>query len=168
MDIYLRIGALMEKHNMTNQSMADKTGIPIGTISGIRSGKIQNPGFENVCALLSAMDESIDVFYGLPSQSSQFSCASPPDHQLHTAPNIVITDARRIAQDAVQGVYESAAIVSLSNSLMWWRFLAIALLAFILFFLIYDITHPTMGYIQYSAAFLPSAHQIFDDLRSII
>lgn len=61
MELYLRIGALMEKHALTNQSMANLSGIPIGTISGIRSGKIQNPSFENVCAMLRAMGESADA-----------------------------------------------------------------------------------------------------------
>lgn len=165
MEMYLRIGALMEQHNMTNQAMADKTGIPIGTISGIRSGKIQNPGFDNVCALLAAMGESIDVFYGAPDQTVQSPCTSPPDCPTNITSHVVVDDVRHLAQDAVQGVYESAAIATINRSLAWWRFLAMVLLALVLFFLIWDITHPTMGYIQYSAAFLPSAQQIFDDLR---
>lgn len=64
MELYIRIGILMEQHGFTNQSMSDATGIPIGTISGIRSGKIQNPSFESVCAILEAMGESPESLYG--------------------------------------------------------------------------------------------------------
>lgn len=65
METYLQIGALMEKHGLTNQVMADMTGIPIGTVSGIRSGKIQNPSFDSVCAMMKAMGESIDALVGI-------------------------------------------------------------------------------------------------------
>lgn len=65
MELYLKIGALMEKHGFTNQSMADASGVPVGTVSGIRSGKISNPGFESVCAIMAAMSESVDVLVGI-------------------------------------------------------------------------------------------------------
>lgn len=65
MELYLRIGALMEKHGFTNQSMADASGVPVGTVSGIRSGKISNPGFEPVCAIMAAMGESVDALVGI-------------------------------------------------------------------------------------------------------
>lgn len=64
MELYLKIGALMKKHGLTNQSMADLSGIPIGTISGIRSGKIQNPSFEAICAMMKVMDEPIEALSG--------------------------------------------------------------------------------------------------------
>lgn len=63
MELYIRIGLLMEQHGFTNQSMADATGIPVGTISSIRSGKIQNPSFESVCAILEAMGESVESLH---------------------------------------------------------------------------------------------------------
>lgn len=60
MELYLKIGALMEKHGFTNQSMADLSGIPIGTVSGIRSGKIQNPSFETICTMMQTMGVPLD------------------------------------------------------------------------------------------------------------
>lgn len=77
MELYLKIGALMEKHNLTNQALADLSGVPIGTISGIRSGKIANPSYEAVCAILRAMGESMDAINGaeaaeeMPAPSAQ-------------------------------------------------------------------------------------------------
>lgn len=58
MELYLKIGKLMEKHGFTNQGLADASGVPVGTISGIRSGNIRSPGYDAICAMLSAMGES--------------------------------------------------------------------------------------------------------------
>lgn len=59
--IHIRIGQLMEKHGYTNQSLADASGVPIGTISGIRSGKIRSPSYSAICAMLTAMGEPVSA-----------------------------------------------------------------------------------------------------------
>lgn len=59
--LHIRIGQLMEKHGYTNQSLADVSGVPIGTISGIRSGKIRSPSYSAICAMLSAMGEPVNA-----------------------------------------------------------------------------------------------------------
>lgn len=65
MSYYLQIGSLMEKHGFTNQSLADASGVPKGTVAGIRSGQIQNPSFDAVCAMMKAMGESVDALVGI-------------------------------------------------------------------------------------------------------
>lgn len=65
MSYYLQIGSLMEKHGYTNQSLADASGVPKGTIAGIRSGQIQSPSFDAVCAIMKAMGESVDALVGI-------------------------------------------------------------------------------------------------------
>lgn len=65
MSYYLQIGALMEKHGFTNQSLSDASGVPKGTISGIRSGQLPNPSFDAVCAMMKAMGESVDALVGI-------------------------------------------------------------------------------------------------------
>lgn len=70
MQLYIQIGALMEKHGYTNQSMADVSGVPVGTVSGIRSGKIQSPSFEAIVAMMRAMGESVDALVGIASAAS--------------------------------------------------------------------------------------------------
>lgn len=59
--LHIQLGILMEKHGYTNQSLSDASGVPAGTISGIRSGQIANPGFESVCAIMRTMGESVDA-----------------------------------------------------------------------------------------------------------
>lgn len=79
MELYIRLGALMEQHGFTNQSMADASGVPLGTVSGIRSGKIANPSFEAVTAMLRAMGESLDAFVGVspPAQTEADPLSAP-------------------------------------------------------------------------------------------
>lgn len=69
MQLHIQIGALMEKHGYTNQSMADASGVPVGTVSGIRSGKIQSPSFEAIVAMMRAMGESVDALVGITSSA---------------------------------------------------------------------------------------------------
>ena len=69
MQLYIQIGALMEKHGYTNQSMADVSGVPVGTVSGIRSGKIQSPSFESIVAMMRAMGESVDALVRITSSA---------------------------------------------------------------------------------------------------
>lgn len=68
--------------------MADATGIPIGTISGIRSGKIQNPSFESVCAILEAMDESPESLYGDGAATSTPPEASAQEKMMEQASTV--------------------------------------------------------------------------------
>lgn len=63
--LYIQLGRLIEKHGHTNQSLANLTGIPIGTISGIRSGQNQSPSLEAICAIMKALGESVDVLVGI-------------------------------------------------------------------------------------------------------
>ena len=69
MQLHIQIGALMEKHGYTNQSMADVSGVPVGTVSGIRSGKIQSPSFDSIVAMMRAMGESVDALVGITSSA---------------------------------------------------------------------------------------------------
>lgn len=69
MQLHIQIGALMEKHGYTNQSMADASGVPVGTVSGIRSGKIQSPSFESIVTMMRAMGESVDALVGITSSA---------------------------------------------------------------------------------------------------
>ena len=88
--LFIQLGALMEKHGFTNQSLSDASGVPAGTISGIRSGQIANPGFEAVCAMMRAMGESVDALMGIvPTRA-------PIDEEKLTADGYTQTEIRAI------------------------------------------------------------------------
>lgn len=118
MEIYLEIGALMEKHKMTNQSMADASGVPIGTVSGIRSGKVQNPGFESVCAMIKAMGESVDELVGIAPP-----CPAPeaPASSQHPPVSLIREEVVSACRGAIRDVLESFAHKSQHGNLVWWR-----------------------------------------------
>lgn len=89
--IYIRIGALMEKHGYTNQSMSNASGVPIGTVSGIRSGQITNPGFEPICAMMRVMGESVDAMMDIVPVST-----APVDEKKLTEDGYTETEIRAI------------------------------------------------------------------------
>ena len=79
-ELYLKIGKLMEKHGFTNQGLADASGVPVGTISGIRSGNIRSPGYDAICAMLSAMGESASAL----TEAEVVPEAEPPPNEHQT------------------------------------------------------------------------------------
>lgn len=94
--MYIQLGMLMEKHGYTNQSLSDASGVPVGTVSGIRSGQIANPGFEAVCALMRTMGESVDAMMGIEAATSSSPAdAAPAD----AAPLISALEARIAEKD---------------------------------------------------------------------
>ena len=98
-ELYLKIGKLMEKHGFTNQGLADVSGVPVGTISGIRSGNIRSPGYDAICAMLSAMGEPASALAGAEDVPE----AEPPpnEHQtiMRQAVQIASLSARLDAHD---------------------------------------------------------------------
>lgn len=51
------LNELKEKKCITNQELADKSGVPLSTINRIMSGKTPDPGYSTAKALLKALDE---------------------------------------------------------------------------------------------------------------
>ena len=90
MQLHIQIGALMEKHGYTNQSMADASGVPVGTVSGIRSGKIQSPSFEAIVAMMRSMGDSVDALVGITS-SAIAQLQPPPKSRAETLAELAPT-----------------------------------------------------------------------------
>ena len=56
---------LKEKRGLTNQQLADLSGVPAGTVNRILSGQTDNPSFQTICDLVLAMDGSLDELAGI-------------------------------------------------------------------------------------------------------
>ena len=54
---------IKEKHHITNEEWARKSGVPVGTIARFLSASLNIPNFPAVCAMLKCLGESIDEFY---------------------------------------------------------------------------------------------------------
>ena len=153
MDIGSKLNSLRITHDLTYQQLADESGVPVGTVKSILTGPTQSPGFEPVCAMLTAMDESIDMFFASahgPPPPAKVAEKLSTDHNLLP----LREEIRTIAGEAVRDVYQSEIFRNQHTNMQWWRGLAIAETAFIIFMLVWDVTHPHMGYIQYAAAIL--------------
>jgi len=67
---------LKEKRKLTNQQVADLSGVPIGTINRIMAGQTDNPSFQTVCDIVMAMDGSLDELVGIREETPQEKKAS--------------------------------------------------------------------------------------------
>lgn len=156
MDLKNRLNQLKEKHGLTNQRIADGSGVPSGTVSGIFSGQTARPAFEDVVAILTFMGESIDEFCGI-AQPQAHAGTVPADqpgttvHHHHFALMPLHGDVKKITQDAITDVYSGEAYRIAHSNLKWWRAIAIALIALVIGWFTWDITHPKAGLIQYGS-----------------
>ena len=126
---YLR--KLKAKSRLTNEQLAQISGIPGSTLARIFNGRTDNPYFHTIVDLVRAMKGSVDEMEGLQPLPKDTNAAENA-----AVDNKLITLYREI----------------LNNKERWIRFLAGVLLAVLIFILImvtYDILHPMKGWIQH-------------------
>jgi len=159
MEIRSKLNALKEKHGLTNQQISDASGVPLGTVSGIFSGQTSRPAFQDIAAILTAMGESIDAFCGISPAHAHSETENAPQsvktaehHYHHFQFSPLRSDMRDLAREAVREVYASDAYKILDGHLKWWRIITISLIALVVIWFTWDITHPEVGLIQYSSA----------------
>lgn len=167
MDLRTRLNALKDERKLTNQQISDGSGVPLGSVSGIFSGQTTRPAFEDVVSILDFFGVSVDDFLGRShAQSSPSSTEPPPVQQpVHFSFQPLRDDVREIAREAICRVYESEAYKNIEKNVKSWKALALAETAFIILVLLWDITHPTMGFIQYSVTTDPVTQGLIDWIR---
>lgn len=62
------IRAEKDNRNLTNDQLSKLSGVPVGTINRVLSGKTASPNYITVVALCRALDISIDEVEGIKSQ----------------------------------------------------------------------------------------------------
>ncbi len=120
-----RLKELKKTSKMTNQELADKSGVPLATVNRILSGATPNPSYETVILILEALNGSLDDL----SEAARASVNSEP-----------LTNHER-------NLYERA----LARSNKWVFALAKILCIFVLgciSLLIVDLLIPTIGYFR--------------------
>lgn len=58
-----------EERKLTTKQISNLSGIPESTVSRILSGQTDNPTFDTICALVKAMDGSLDTLAGMQNHS---------------------------------------------------------------------------------------------------
>lgn len=126
---YLR--KLKAESRLTNEQLAQISGIPGSTLARIFNGRTDNPYFHTIVDLVRAMKGSVDEMEGLQPLPKDTNAAenAAVDKKLITLYREIINNKERLI-----------------------RFLAGVLLAVMIFILImvtYDILHPMKGWIQH-------------------
>lgn len=121
-----RLKELKDQRKLTNQQLSDLSGVPVGTINRIMAGQTDNPSFQTVCDMVMAMGGSLDELAGI--QTPGGGEPSPPGE-----------DLIRLYERTIEGKEK------------WpYRlfFLCCVLVAVLLGVLIYDLTHPMVGFFR--------------------
>ena len=121
-----RLKELKDQRKLTNQQLSDLSGVPVGTINRILSGQTDNPSFQTVCDMVMAMGGSLDELAGI--QTPGGGEPSPPGE-----------DLIRLYERTIEGK---------EKWLYRLFFLCCVLVAVLLGVLIYDLTHPMVGFFR--------------------
>ena len=125
--ILTKMQALKDETKMTYQDIADKSGVPISTVKRIFSGRTPDPGVTTVIAIVEAMGGTADDIKGDPLNDGEY--ISPKSIEQLCA------------------VYERS--LRDKNRLIKAQFITIvAMIAVLLFFLIWDLCNPNIGFIR--------------------
>jgi len=121
-----RLKELKDQRKLTNQQLSDLSGVPVGTINRIMAGQTDNPSFQTVCDMVMAMGGSLDKLAGI--QTPGGGEPSPPGE-----------DLIRLYERTIEGK---------EKWLYRLFFLCCVLVAVLLGVLIYDLTHPMVGFFR--------------------
>lgn len=128
MAIHNQLKQLKEKRRLTNQQLADLSGVPIGTVNRILSGQTDNPSFQAVCDMVMAMDGSLDELVGIKEET-----ASP-------------TERKSAGKEIIQ-LYEG--IIADKNKWMVRLFTCCCVLTLVLIGIVaFDLLNPNHGWFQ--------------------
>lgn len=153
-----KLKQLKEKSHMTNQQIAEKSNVPESTVARIFSGKTPNPTIATVLSMARAMGGSAadlineDDGAKTSSETEDGSIVSSNDNEANASEQ----DVPPVESNPFDMKYYEDIINFYKNSLkkkdewiarLFWCLLAI--MAFILFILIFDILHPNFGFVKY-------------------
>lgn len=139
MSLSEKLQELKYQRQMSIQTISDKSGIPIGTVKRIFSGKTTDPGYTTVCCILAAMDAPSENAAELYKDVATEVAGSPP-----------ADDSRLI------DLYER----TIETKDKWIRLLLILcliLVSIFIFILIWDICNPNIGFFSLSQEISPNA-----------
>lgn len=162
-----KIKEMKIRSGMTNQQVADKSGVPIGTVNRVMADQVQNPNFETISAIVMALGGSIDEIVGHAPTIPPAENAAELE-KLSQAEQIVPQEQLQrkesptdyLSSDLVRGyemlLDERLKVIAAKNQLIeeknqWIKRLFILcciLVAVIIGILIFDMANPNLGFFQ--------------------
>ena len=120
-----RIIVLKEESGMTFDEISIKSKVPLTSVKRYFNGETKSPGFLPLSSIIVALNGSVDEVLGLVPQAQK-----PTNNEF----------TRQLQSDLW---YER-------KQKRYWTCAFIFLVIFILGIIVFDLTHPDMGYIRYS------------------
>ena len=127
--INAQLQEMKTKSGMSNKDIAEKSGISLSTVNRIMSGQTDIPNYQTICDLVIAMGGSLDELAGIEKVGGSQNGGSP---EVYLA---IIKDKDRI----------------IAEKNAWLKRLFIVscvLMAVIIGILIFDYTHPMIGFFR--------------------
>lgn len=118
-----RLVQLKEKSGLTNQQIADKSGVPLSTVTRVFNGQTDNPNYQTVANIVIAMKGSLDDIEGIERP-----CEETPD-------KVIELYERSIAQK--------------NQYIKLLAIVCIALVSIIVTVLLIDILNGNIGFVRY-------------------
>ncbi len=138
-----KLKALKEKSKLTNQQIADLSGIPLSTVNRIISGDTPNPQFQTIADLVKAMGGSLDEFCEIPNHTASPAEIPKPTHELIQLYREIIADKNILINEKEKLINEKNKDAKIAI------FMFCGLLIVIIIFLLVDIFNGHFGYFRY-------------------
>lgn len=122
--IRTQLKEMKEKKGLTNKQLAELSGVSLPTVNRIMSGQTDVPNYQTVCDLVMAMGGSLDELAGIPL---------------------------RTVEKLENGVSDEVYLGMIKEKDRWIKrlfFISCTLVIVLLGLLIFDYTHPMVGFIQ--------------------
>lgn len=150
MNIGETLKALQDKAGLTTAQLAEKANLPVDTINKIRAGTTRNPNADTVQRLAAALGVPAGALLG-EAVPDDVPTADGHDRGMLNLYLAGLARQKEAYETTITSIERSHAqtLAHEERHSRRWFWIAVVLMAFIVFILIWDITHPTMGYIQY-------------------
>lgn len=121
---------MKDKCGLTNQQIADKSGVPVGTVSRVLAGQTDDPNFSTVANIVLAMGGSLDELVGIAPKQ------------------MTVVETKTIeADEKLIALYEKTIKDKNKWIVVLFSILSV-LLAGVIALFAYDFTHPDRGWYQ--------------------
>lgn len=122
--ILKNLAALKEARKLTNQQIADLSGVPLSTVTRIFNGQTDNPSFQTIIDIVTALDGSLDEIMGLKK---------PETPEENDKLILLYQETLRNRERSIRKLFACLC----------------AIIAVVLFILIFDMLNGNMGYVRY-------------------
>lgn len=135
MEFAMNIGylnELKEKLSITNDQLAQISGVPESTIARILNGTTDNPNFQTIVDIVRTLKGSVDIMEDLYREEK------PVQKEEET----------NVPEKEIVAAYQA----TIATKDKWIRFLVgllVCVVSFCLIMIAYDLLHPAKGWIQY-------------------